>query len=231
MTQVNNHRFFKATEEEPTEDMPVNDPITVAVPILSKDHLERLITRSEGAIQESMAAMAAVKPDLDSAKAMYEELLQKYNEAENLKLEEEKVLDVLVRHRNGYKSSKEIRLIRTTTHLKKKPKVDEDGKPLRIPWSDYAKEVLKEGNRFMKVEDIFDTIVFRNEDMKNWDKRVESKYKWSFVNVIIKVPTQKFKKTGKGTFVEYGDLVGLAEWVDKNQRPDPKYLAQFMVAR
>jgi len=195
--------------------------VTVAMPIMSRNHLERLITRSEGFIQEAIAAMEAVRPDLDQARLMYEELLQKYRESEILKVEEEKVLDVLVRHRNGYKSSQEIRLLRTTTHLKKKPKVDENGQPLRIPWSELAIEVLLDANRFMSGDDIFETIVFRNEEMKAWDKRTNSKYKWGVVHTILK---------GK-QFVTYDHLVGLPEWVDNNKRPDPKYLAQFMVAR
>jgi len=195
--------------------------VTVAMPIMSRNHLERLISRSEGFIQESIAAMEAVRPDLDSARAMYEELLQKYREAEILKVEEEKVLDVLVRHRNGYKSSQEIRLLRTTTHLKKKPKVDENGQPLRIPWSELAIEVLLDAKRFMSGDDIFVTIVSRNKEMEAWDKRTNSKYKWGVVHTILK---------GK-QFVTYDHLVGLPEWVDGNKRPDPKYLAQFMMAR
>jgi len=205
--------------EENTEI--TSSQVTVAMPIMSRNHLERLITRSEGFIQEAIAAMEAVRPDLDQARLMYEELLLKYREAEILKVEEEKVLDVLVRHRNGYKSSKEIRLLRTTTHLKKKAKVDEDGKQIRIPWSEMAIEVLLDGKRFMRGDDIFETIVHRNEDMRNWDKRTTSKYKWGVVHTILK---------GK-QFVTYDNLVGLPEWVDHDKRPDPKYLAQFMVAR
>lgn len=179
---------------------------------LTIKQLDRMIEKTEADIVEQAALVEKETEPFKEMEKLYLEQ-KKIFDGLNVNLEESKeLLTTLAQLRSRTKNGKDIRVMRTTSHTAKPPKEE---KP-RFQWRKLATDALTKMDRFLEPSRVWDIVMqemgIDSEKMPNDVK----KHRWmTLVN-------------WRKQFVVYNDRMGLAIWVDKENRPTGKYLEAFM---
>lgn len=230
--------------------------------------LDKWIKKAEDEIAFEMTELQQITGPFKEAeeKAMraqqeYETVKKDYTEKLNQIEQDKAYKDWLVRKREGYHPAKKIRQLTVTSATNKPPKKERKisgsdahrlhpngniNKDTQLRWKDWTVEILKEEDKFTLPESLFSII--EKKYLNGVDKRVISKARYSYVNILLPgyhrtsigegKPSGKTGKIGKekGIIIGYdagGVKVlkyGLREWVDDEFVPLPKYLREIMLS-
>jgi len=196
-------------------------------------HLEEFQTKDmidviEKRMTESMKVLQELDAPRQKAFDEYQKLQDRFDNLSSKVEADKRLLDNLSKYQNGIKNGVDIRIVRGESHNEMKPREKKKyaTRKDQFTWTAYAENALKETGHFMKVDDVWNMVV----EKENLIKRIEkagvslSKYKWGAIKNCWLASSKNAKEGGKGTLIEIDGYLGMKEWVDENLKPLPEYI-------
>ncbi len=167
----------------------------------------------------------------------YEKLQATWDHVNHKHTQEEQLIDQLSRIKNGLGKTKPIARLTTRAEShndmkeREKKKYSDTG-VTQFTWTAYAAEVLKEQNKMMLPDDLWDKIGEKFDipaRMEAMGKTgVKSNIKWGAINTCwagnIKMVMEgsRFAES-RGKLFQHDDYIGLKEWAQEDWLPKPEY--------
>lgn len=226
--------------EELKQKMKGKQPYTLN---LSDTMTERIVQNAKDQINKLQQSREELLPLFEEKRRAYEQAQREFNETK----QQIDIIDEEVRQQSL--------LVEAMENFKENPTAEKrmriHGDPQspatqgraeggeRISWQAEAVNALKELGRFIAADDLMDLLLQKphiKEQMKNMKSgKFPSTLKATTVNNLIghalKVSRGEWKGPAAPKFTVYKELLGLLEWVDKDNNPVEPFNAQFVPKR
>lgn len=181
---------------------------------LNDKMVDSLIQKVENSIIEQKSKQAVIQPELDEAKALYDEVKAKYDVFQEVIDEEEHTLEALVRFKKG-DCSKTLQVYSNISNTNQKTR------HTPIKW-------VKECQKYLEANPQFITPL---ELLVRVSKTVENIRQRNFTEAQLK-PTRYYildlTRKGKTPFVLKNNMLGLKSWVDNDGIVNVDHVKEFM---
>lgn len=213
---------------------PLNGHKTVIIN-LAEGMNDRIVLNSEEKIIQLERSKEAMLPTYNEKKDFFDLAQREYNEVkvqmENLD-EEIRKQNIIIDTFKNFSKHKD-RILQTTVEKEKRMGTKA---PKRISWLDEACEVLSDTRKFMKPIDVFNAIIVKPHIQEAFKEMKSSKNPAAVKGTTIDNMIDHALKTVKGRYTAmfkpkltvYKEKLGLPEWMDKDNIPQPKYMKEFM---
>lgn len=196
-------------------------------PIITEYLAKTLIDDAQTRIIKLKNDLQTIAPQLEAYKQAYEKLQTDHDQTKSKLEQEEVLLDFLSRGANDIPDDVDFRVMRAESHNdmkdREKKKLTRQGvkKNERIPWTSYAVEVLRDENKFVDVNDLWEMVEIKYDIVKRIEKMGKNfnTLKWGAINACWLANVD----TGKPQLTRIGEKLGLIDWVDHNGKVKPEY--------
>lgn len=210
---------------------------------LSDNMTDRIVQNAKDQISKLQTTREEILPLFEEKRLAYEEAQREFNETKNYidTLDEEVrqqeiIVDTLLNFKANPSAEKRMRIHSEPGEAESGSRRGRSESGERISWQAEALNALKELGKFIAADDLLN-IVFQKPHIKEQIKGMKSgkfpsTLKATTVNNLlshaIKVSRGEWKGPAAPKFTLYKDLLGLLEWVDKDNNPVEPYNAQFL---
>lgn len=231
---MNHEEITQKIKNKQPYTLNISDGMTERMVQNAKDQISRLQSLREEAYPDFLAKREAVEDaqrSFTEAKAFMDGIDEEIRQ-------QDLIVDALVNFKSKDDPSKRLRLHGEPEEEgaggEKAPRTR--AKPdVRISWQNEAAEVLRDTNKFMPAEEIFDIIVKRPH-IQDALKKMKSAKAMNTVRTLtvenltshaVKVSMKNWNARFKPQFTIYKDLIGLLDWVDEDNNPKDDHKQQF----
>jgi len=209
---------------------------------LSGSMTDRMVQNAKDQITKLQGTREELLPLFDEKRLAYEQAQREFKEMKDYidSLDEEVrqqqiIVDALVNFKENPSADKRMRIHSEPAEGETGSRRGRSESGERISWQAEALTALKELGKFIAADDLLD-IVFQKPHIKEQIKGMKSgkfpsTLKATTVNNLIshalKVSRGEWKGPAAPKFTVYKDLLGLLEWVDKDNNPVEPYKVQF----
>lgn len=215
-----------------------NRAATALTMALSDYQVTTIIKDTENRIIELSRQHDLLKAEHDAAYEMFQKAYGEYTAVKNQLQENNILLDSMTRYKNNLGSKKAIRLVRSESHsdMKDKEKKKYSDNNVKVfKWTELAVEVLKEQNRMIEIEELFQIVEEKinfKQQLKDMGKLGKySNIKWGAIHNCWLANCAKSKdpssKESNRYLFEYKNHIGLYEWATGDFKPKPEYANIF----
>jgi hypothetical protein len=209
---------------------------------LSGGMTDRIVQNAKDQIIRLESSREELLPLFEEKRLAYEQAQREFNETKGTidSIDEEirqqnLILDVLVNFKDNPSPDKRMRIHGEPSETQTGSRRGRTESGERISWQAEALTALKELKQFVPAEDLLDIVLKKphvQEQVKNMKSgKFPSTLKATTVNNLIshalKVSCGEWKGPAAPKFTLYKELLGLLEWVDKDNNPVEPYKSQF----
>jgi hypothetical protein len=210
---------------------------------LSDSMTDRMVQNAKDQIGKLLGTREELLPLFEEKRLAYEQAQREFNETKEYidSLDEEVrqqqlIVEALLNFKANPSADKRMRVHSEPGETESGSRRGRTESGERISWQAEALTALKELGRFIPADDLLD-IVFQKPHIKEQIKGMKSgkfpsTLKATTVNNLIshalKVSRGEWKGPAAPKFTVYKDLLGLLEWVDKDNNPVEPFKAQFV---
>lgn len=179
--------------------------------------VDKLIVNTEKELTAALVRLNEQTPAFREIEELYKLELFKFESVGNEVNDLKAILETLGRYRHKLRSSKEMRVLRTTSHTAKPEK-----EIARIAWKNIFLTTLAKCNRFLTAHELFDIAAENYEVIKDGMKR-NSNFRGSNINYA-----KRLAENNHSDFCVYKNHIGLTAWIDGSCTPLPLYMKPFL---
>jgi hypothetical protein len=226
--------------EELNQKMKGKQPYTLNI---SENMTERIVQNARHLIGKLEGDRADLLPLFEEKRLAYEQAQREFNDTKGTidSIDEEirqqnLVLEVLVNFKDNPSPDKRMRLHGEPGETETKTRRSRTESGERISWQAEALAALKELRQFIPADDLIDMVLQKphiQEQVKNmksgkFPSTLKATTVTNLISHALKVSRGEWKGPAAPKFTVYKDLLGLLEWVDKDNNPVEPYKNQFV---
>lgn len=181
---------------------------------LNDKMVDSLIQKVENSIIEQKSKQAVIQPELDEAKALYDEVKAKYDVFQEVIDEEEHTLEALVRFKKG-DCSKTLQVYSNISNTNQKVR------HAPIKWVKECQKYLEANPEFVKPLDLLVRISKTIEHIRQRNF-TESQLKSTMYYIL------DLTRKGKSPFSIKNDKIGLKQWLGADGIVNVDHVKEFM---
>lgn len=176
---------------------------------------------------------------IKEAKEKLDKLQQRYDTLMHKKNEDQQLIDVASRQKNGVKRGVAFRTIRSTSHNDMRANEAEklNGKKVQqFTWTKFAVDVLTEKNEMIEPEQLYNLVdekfgITKRFDELQYDNSKRSSMKWGGINACwLKVCEGAKAGYAKAKLFEHNGMIGLIAWATDDFKPKAEYVKKLQKA-
>lgn len=194
---------------------------------ISEPQIDKMIQLTETEMAGQMAAISVKEGPFKEAQELYQIYKREFDALTDGLEANKLLLESLSRFKHNTKASKEIRVMRTTSHVDQKPVK----KQLRqIKWVKIIIEALQAENKFLSFEDLVRLLPKYGAPQPDVHQRNSLRNNMLRSVKIVMSGNQK-KQFFNDSLVLYKERFGLLSWCLDDYTPDANHVKEFMYDR
>jgi hypothetical protein len=192
---------------------------------LTDKQTDRLITKVEADITILMQEISTKTGPLREAEQYYLELKREHDTIQGELDDSKSLLEALTRFKTNARSTKEIRVLRTTSVTEAKEK-----QKRYFKWIQMAIEVLTKEDRYMSHEELWKKMLQTFPEIEQTfggnKSRIAQVRNTTFHN--FNRACEESRKNNSGKLIDYQKKIGLFGWTMDDLVPDAQHIKEFM---
>jgi len=190
---------------------------------ITEDQINKMIKLTEAEMAGQMADLAIKEPPFLEAEQLYLSYKRDFDLIKNALDDNKLLLESLSRFKTNTKSNKEIRVMRTTSHVDAKPAK----KTRNVKWIKLAVNLLIAEDKYLSGDDIVAMLhKIGAPDMTDMQRYALKRNMLRAAEIVM--AGKRKKKSHIDSLVMYKNRFGLLSWCHDDFTPDAHHIREFM---